>query len=71
MADRDIPSSGKAISEPENSTVDDWLGQRVSRDEQLADRLVEQSGGDEQEAARRFAESSKEGDEYREQHQQS
>ena len=24
-------------TEPENSTVDDWLGQEVARDEELAD----------------------------------
>ena len=40
--------------EPDNSTVDDWFGQNVARDQDLADRLVEQEGGDEAAAERRF-----------------
>jgi hypothetical protein len=42
--------------EPENSTVDDWFGQSVDRDADLAHRLVEDAHGDEQEAERRFDE---------------
>jgi hypothetical protein len=68
MADRDSTRSGAPISEPDNSTVDDWLGQRVGRDEELADRLVDEAGGDERQAERRFEQDSKEGDEYRRQH---
>lgn len=44
--------------EPPNSTVDDWLGQRVQRDEALADELIEESDGDLAEAERRFDERS-------------
>jgi hypothetical protein len=49
-----------AIQEPPNSTVDDWLGQQASEDEQLADELMEETGGDAEEAERRFAERSHE-----------
>jgi hypothetical protein len=49
-----------AIQEPENSTVDDWLGQQVERDDELADELMEETGGDMEEAERRFEERSHE-----------
>lgn len=42
------------IEEPEHSTVDDWFGQNVARDQELADELVEEEGGDEAAAERRF-----------------
>jgi hypothetical protein len=41
------------IHEPENSTVDDWLGQKVERDRALAERLLSETG-DFDEAKRRF-----------------
>ncbi len=44
--------------EPENSTVDNWMGQEVNEDMELADQLVEESGGDTAEAERRFEEES-------------
>lgn len=28
------------ITEPENSTVDDWFGQNVARDQEVADRAL-------------------------------
>lgn len=43
------------IREPENSTVDDWMGQRVERDTELAEDLLEETG-DADEAAKRFDE---------------
>jgi hypothetical protein len=46
--------SDDPYTEPPNSTVDDWLGQSVERDRETADRLVEQSDGDLDEAERRF-----------------
>jgi hypothetical protein len=49
-----------AIEEPPNSTVDDWLGQQVSEDDELADDLLDETGGDVEEAERRFAERSHE-----------
>ena len=49
-----------SITEPENSTVDDWLGQQVERDDELVDRLMDETGGDAEEAERRFEERSHE-----------
>ena len=49
-----------AIQEPENSTVDDWLGQQVERDDELVDQLMDETGGDAEEAERRFEERSHE-----------
>ena len=45
----------KTIEEPPNSTVDDWMGQKVERDTKLAEQLLEETG-DPDEAARRFEE---------------
>jgi hypothetical protein len=59
-----------AYHEPENSTVDDWIGQRVQRDEALADELVEDADGDVAKAQSRFEQASDEGEEYRAAHDQ-
>jgi hypothetical protein len=48
------------IVEPPNSTVDDWLGQQVSEDEEGVDELLDETGGDVEEAERRFPERSHE-----------
>jgi hypothetical protein len=48
------------IEEPPNSTVDDWLGQQVDQDAELVDELVDETGGDLDEAERRFEERSHE-----------
>lgn len=48
------------IVEPPNSTVDDWLGQQVSADEDEVDELLDETGGDVEEAERRFPERSHE-----------
>jgi hypothetical protein len=42
------------VTEPSNSTVDDWLGQQVNRDDEEIDRLLDESDGNEAEAERRF-----------------
>ena len=42
------------IVEPPNSTVDDWLGQQAARDEEEVDDLLDETGGDVDEAERRF-----------------
>jgi len=42
--------------EPEHSTVENWHGQRVERDAELADELVDEAGGDEEAAESRYAE---------------
>ena len=44
------------IVEPPYSTVDDWLGQQVSE----VDELLDETGGDVEEAERRFPERSHE-----------
>jgi len=38
----------------EDSTVDDWFGQNVARDQELADELVAEEGGDQAAAEERF-----------------
>lgn len=40
--------------EPDHSTVDNWLGQEVARDDELVDRLVEETEGDLEAAEHRF-----------------
>jgi hypothetical protein len=41
------------ITEPENSTVDDWMGQRVQRDEERAEQIAAETD-DPAEAERKF-----------------
>lgn len=41
------------ITEPENSTVDDWMGQRVQRDEERAEKIAAETD-DPAEAERKF-----------------
>lgn len=53
MADQREP-----IREPDNSTVDDWLGQEVDRDMDRAEQALAEAGGDEARAERLFAERS-------------
>ncbi|HEU5150614.1 MAG TPA: hypothetical protein VFU19_08965 [Iamia sp.] len=47
--------NGGEVREPENSTVDDWMGQNIQRDTELAEELVEETG-DAEEAEQRFEE---------------
>ena len=44
----------ETIVEPENSTVHDWHGQKVSDDEKLIDEVLEETGGDVDAAERAF-----------------
>jgi hypothetical protein len=53
------------IREPDNSTVDDWFGQNVARDQDLADRLVDEEDGDETAAEERFEDESEGEDKYK------
>lgn len=46
------------INEPDNSTVDDWMGQEVNRDQDLADEAMREAGGDEAKAEQIFNERS-------------
>jgi hypothetical protein len=43
------------ITEPENAKVDDWMGQRVQRDEERAEQIAAETD-DPAEAERRFEE---------------
>jgi hypothetical protein len=52
------------IEEPENSTVDDWFGQNVARDQEKADELVAEEGGDTEAAEERFEEEAEGQDRY-------
>ena len=45
-------------TEPENSTVDDWMGQEVNKDMALADELVDAADGDLAKAEHQFDEQS-------------
>ncbi|MFN8019215.1 MAG: hypothetical protein U0P45_13990 [Acidimicrobiales bacterium] len=40
------------IREPDNSTVGDWFGQNVARDQEVADRVSEESATEEEAEAR-------------------
>jgi hypothetical protein len=55
MPEQDPTTSGTS-QESDDSTVDDWFGQNVARDQDLADELVEEEGGDLGAAGRRFEE---------------
>lgn len=46
------------IVEPPNSTVNDWLGQKVSDDEAMIDEVLEETGGDLEAAEQAFDERS-------------
>ena len=69
MTDSDQPGGNDPLQEPDNSTVDDWMGQRVDRDTELAEQLLEETGGDEAEAERRFNEES-EAEDWHDKHKQ-
>ena len=60
--------NGEEIVEPGNSTVDDWFGQNVARDQEVADRVVAETGGDMNEAERRFEQEADGEERYREGH---
>ena len=60
--------ANEKIQEPENSTVDDWFGQNVARDQELADRLVAEEGGDQEAAEERFEEEAEGEEKFREGH---
>jgi hypothetical protein len=57
--------------EPENSTVDDWFGQDAKRDAEIADKAVEEAGGDTKAAERRFEQEADGAERQHERHEQS
>jgi hypothetical protein len=40
----------EGVEEPENSTVDDWFGQNVARDQDVADEALAAADGDAEKA---------------------
>jgi hypothetical protein len=60
--------ANEKIQEPDNSTVDDWFGQNVARDQDLADRLVAEERGDQDAAEERFEEEAEGEEKFREGH---
>lgn len=52
----DTPDGG--VQEPDNSTVEDWHGQKVADDMDLVDEVLEETGGDETAAEAAFEERS-------------
>lgn len=47
MAGNDRGDDG-VIEEPENSTVDDWMGQSIARDEEVAEKAAAESDSEEE-----------------------
>jgi hypothetical protein len=64
----DSEKNGEEIVEPDNSTVDDWFGQNVARDQDVADKVVADAGGDMDEAEQRFTEEADGEERYSEGH---
>ena len=54
MDERPPGDQAGPYTEPPNSTVDDWHGQELAREEERAEELLEETGGDTAEAERRF-----------------
>lgn len=66
-ADEPSTNADEEVREPENSTVDDWFGQNVARDQEVADEVSEQAGS-EAEAEERFEQEAHGEERYREGH---
>ena len=54
MDERPTDDQAGPYTEPPNSTVDDWHGQELAREEERAEELLAETGGDAAEAERRF-----------------
>ena len=69
MADPETDEAGTEgeIQEPENSTVDDWFGQNVARDQEVADKVSAEASS-EAEAEERFEEEAHGEERYQEGH---
>ena len=44
----------ETVVEPENSTVDDWIGQKVDADAEQVDEALAETGRDEAEALKKL-----------------
>lgn len=56
------------VQEPENSTVDDWFGQNVARDQEVADQAMDEAGGDPEKAEKIYNERAEGEETYEEGH---
>jgi hypothetical protein len=65
---RPDPQPSDPYVEPDNATTEEWFGQSVERDTELADELVEEEGGDVDAAERRFDAEAPGADEQRDRH---
>lgn len=66
-ADNPAADEDGVIKEPENSTVDDWFGQNVARDQEVADEVAAEAGS-EAEAEERFEQEAHGQERYEEGH---
>jgi hypothetical protein len=53
-----MTKQGDPNKEPSGGEVEDWHGQEVARQEEQAEQALQEAGGDEAEAEKRFEESS-------------
>ncbi len=51
-----MANDGEEVHEPDNSTVDDWFGQNVARDQDVADEAMHEAGGDPEQAEKIYEE---------------
>ena len=68
-AARPDPQPSDPYTEPENSTTEEWFGQSVERDAELADELLDEEGGDTARAEHRFEHESTGEEEQRRRHE--
>lgn len=61
MSDEQQQKTDGTVQEPDNSTVDDWFGQNVARDQEVADQAVAEA--DSAEEAEQLFEERAEGEE--------
>jgi hypothetical protein len=55
---RSQPATDDPYTEDDSATTDEWFGQSIERDRELAERLLAEEGGDELAAERRFEQES-------------
>ena len=67
-AHRPDPQPSDPYVEPESSTTEEWFGQSVERDTELAEELVEEADGDAEAAEARFDREATGEQEQRERH---
>lgn len=63
-----MSTGDEEVHEPDNSTVDDWFGQNVARDQDVADEVMEETGGDADEAEQLYEQRAQGEETYQEGH---